>query len=100
MLTTADIAARFGVARKTVTDVWTKRPDFPPPIRRINRRLVWWDADEVERWATTSERSLGRSGGALSKSRDAGGLETRILNQDPHIDQRPRRLAVHMIHAP
>ena len=55
--TTQDIAAEFGVSRRTVTDKWTKRPDFPSPARRVNRRLVWWLADEVRRWATPHNRA-------------------------------------------
>ena len=52
LLTREQIAQRFGVKLRTVTDKWTKRPDFPTPARRINRRLVWWRAEDVERWAT------------------------------------------------
>lgn len=56
LLTTRDIAARFGVARRTVAEKWAKRPDFPPPARRVSVRSVWWWADEVEAWATPAER--------------------------------------------
>jgi predicted DNA-binding transcriptional regulator AlpA len=51
-LTTAQIAERFGVKRSTVTDKWTKRPDFPRPARKVSRKSVWWRAEDVERWAT------------------------------------------------
>ena len=51
-LTTADIAREFGVQQRTVTERWTKRPDFPRPARRVNRRLVWWLRDDVLRWAS------------------------------------------------
>lgn len=54
--TTADIARALGVARKTVTDKWTKRPDFPPPKQRISRKVVRWSADEVQAWATGERR--------------------------------------------
>ncbi len=50
--TTADIAREFGVARRTVTDRWTKRPDFPRPARRVSQKLVWWLADEIRAWAS------------------------------------------------
>jgi predicted DNA-binding transcriptional regulator AlpA len=54
--TTADIARAFGVRQRTVTDKWTKRPDFPPPKQRISRKVVRWAADDVERWATGATR--------------------------------------------
>ncbi len=53
---TADIAREFGVDRRTVTDRWTKRPDFPPPVLRINKQLVWWSSADVIRWATPQSR--------------------------------------------
>ena len=52
LLTREQIAARFGVAQRTVTEKWCKRPDFPKPHRQINRRLVWWRSEDVEKWAT------------------------------------------------
>jgi predicted DNA-binding transcriptional regulator AlpA len=55
-LSTAQIAERYGVKRETVTDKWTKRPDFPKPARRISRRTVHWRAEDVERWATGAQR--------------------------------------------
>ncbi len=51
-VTIAQIAAQFGVKPRTVRERWAVRPDFPPPARRINRRLVWWRWADVERWAT------------------------------------------------
>ena len=56
LLTTADIARIFGVCRRTVTNKWTKRPDFPAPAQRINRKVVRWRAEDVERWATGDQR--------------------------------------------
>ena len=50
-VTTAQIADRLKVTRRTVTDRWTKRPDFPPPARKINRRARWWDWAVIEAWA-------------------------------------------------
>lgn len=55
-LSTAQIADRFGVKRKTVTDKWTKRPDFPPPARKISRRTVLWRLEDIDRWATAARR--------------------------------------------
>ena len=54
--TTEDIARFFGVARRTVTDKWTKRPDFPPPTQRVSRRVVRWNPDDVMRWAKVEQR--------------------------------------------
>ena len=54
--TTADIAQHFKVERRTVTDKWTKRPDFPAPKQRISRKVVRWSADDVQRWATGAQR--------------------------------------------
>lgn len=54
--TTADIARVFGVARRTVTDKWSKRPDFPAPAIRATRKTVRWLAEDVQRWATAAKR--------------------------------------------
>lgn len=51
LLDTAAIAAMFGVTQKTVTDKWSKAPDFPLPVRKVNRRYRWWSAESVEQWA-------------------------------------------------
>lgn len=53
---TADIAREFKVARKTVTDKWTKRPDFPKPRQRINQKIVRWAAEDVQAWAAKDSR--------------------------------------------
>jgi predicted DNA-binding transcriptional regulator AlpA len=53
---TADIARHFGVALRTVTNKWTKRPDFPAPAVRISRRTVRWRVEDVMRWATSERR--------------------------------------------
>lgn len=54
--TTAEIARAFGVRQRTVTDKWTKRPDFPAPKQRVSQKVVRWCADEVEKWATAGAR--------------------------------------------
>lgn len=46
--TTHDIAEFFKVQRRTVTDKWTKRPDFPAPKQRISRKVVRWSAEDVQ----------------------------------------------------
>ena len=37
--TTADIARRFGVDRRTVTEKWTKEPEFPAPVYKVSQRV-------------------------------------------------------------
>lgn len=64
LLTTEQIAQRFGVERRTVTEKWTKRPDFPAPARRISQRLVWWREEDIEAWATGGPRSADQSRGS------------------------------------
>lgn len=56
-LSRADIAKRYGVTLRTVTDRWTKRPDFPQPARAISQKTVHWRAEDVERWATGATQS-------------------------------------------
>ncbi len=53
---TKEIARHFGVKLRTVTDKWTKRPDFPPPVERISRKTVRWDAEQVMQWATAARQ--------------------------------------------
>lgn len=53
MLTTSDIAKRYGVTRRTVTDRWTKRLDFPAPAKRINQRIVYWRDEDIDAWCAT-----------------------------------------------
>lgn len=48
---TAQIAAAFGLQRRTVTERLTKRPDFPKPVVRLSRKVVRWDAEAVKKWA-------------------------------------------------
>lgn len=54
--TTSDIAREFGMRLRTVTEKWTKRPDFPAPKQRINRKVVRWAAEDVQKWATGAQR--------------------------------------------
>lgn len=58
-LDTAAIANMFGVARRTVTDRWSKQPDFPRPARNISRRSKWWRQDEIEAWASRGRNEAG-----------------------------------------
>ena len=54
--TTAEIARAFGVKQRTVTEKWTKRPDFPQPKQRISQKVVRWAAEDVQQWATAAAR--------------------------------------------
>jgi predicted DNA-binding transcriptional regulator AlpA len=49
-LNTAAIAAIFGVSRRTVTDRWSKAPDFPKPVRAISRKNRFWRLEDVMKW--------------------------------------------------
>lgn len=51
-----EIAARLGVQRLQVIHDWRRRhPDFPQPVARISRVLVWY-WPEVEAWARRTGR--------------------------------------------
>jgi hypothetical protein len=51
---TAKIAEMLGYTRKYVTDVLTKRPDFPAPVLGVSPRKRRWSAPDVLRWARPS----------------------------------------------
>lgn len=51
LLTMDDIAALFGVTRRTVRDHWRARPDFPPPTFAPTRARLLWDEGVVLKWA-------------------------------------------------
>lgn len=52
----AEIAARLKVADAHVVHTWRERhPDFPEPVARLRRAMVWaWP--DVETWARSSGR--------------------------------------------
>jgi len=47
---TAGIAQMLGYSRRHVTDVITKRPDFPRPVIATSQKNRWWDETQVMRW--------------------------------------------------
>lgn len=49
-INTEGIAALLGYSRRHVTEVITKRPDFPPPVIATSSRNRWWDETHVLRW--------------------------------------------------
>jgi hypothetical protein len=51
---TARIAELLGYTRKYVTDVLTKRPDFPAPVQAPSPRKRRWSAPAVLAWASPS----------------------------------------------
>jgi predicted DNA-binding transcriptional regulator AlpA len=53
---TAEIAQRLGVRRLQVVHDWRRRhSDFPKPVARLSRVMVWAWSD-VERWARETGR--------------------------------------------
>jgi len=52
----AEIAERFGLADAHVVHTWRSRhPDFPEPVARLKRAMVWvWP--DIEKWARSSGR--------------------------------------------
>jgi predicted DNA-binding transcriptional regulator AlpA len=51
-----EIAKRLGAARPQVVHSWHRRyDDFPEPVARLERALVWAWSD-VERWARRTGR--------------------------------------------
>ena len=54
----SEIAARLKVSHVETVHNWRRRyPDFPEPVAKLERALIWYWPD-VEKWA----RSTGRSG--------------------------------------
>lgn len=53
---TAEIAERLGVSRHQVVHDWRRRhDDFPEPVAKLKRGLIWnWP--DVERWARATGR--------------------------------------------
>ena len=49
-VTTADIAAALEFGREYVTDRLVKRPDFPKPALRLNKKVVKWRRSDFEAW--------------------------------------------------
>jgi hypothetical protein len=65
LLTTAEVAAELGVSPRRVSQLLELRPDFPRPyavtrgVRRSAGLRLWRPAD-VQRWAASADRSVGR----------------------------------------
>ena len=56
LVTTADIAARLGLAHAETVHSWRRRhADFPAPVVERGRTLLWHWPD-VERWARATGR--------------------------------------------
>ena len=51
---TEKIAELLGYTRKYVTDVLTKRPDFPSPVMAPSPRKRRWSVPAVLAWASPS----------------------------------------------
>jgi predicted DNA-binding transcriptional regulator AlpA len=55
-INTEQIAELLGYTRKYVTDVLTKRPDFPAPVQAPSPRKRRWSAPDVLAWARPDSR--------------------------------------------
>jgi predicted DNA-binding transcriptional regulator AlpA len=55
-MTTKDIADTLGLTRAYVTDVLTKRADFPKPAVNISQKIRRWKRSDFEAWATGGRR--------------------------------------------
>ena len=43
--------AEFLIQPKHARDKVTKKPDFPKPVVNASRRIRFWAAEDVKRWA-------------------------------------------------
>ena len=50
LLGTAELAALWNLNRSHVTNIITKRPDFPEPALNLSRKTRRWRRIEVEAW--------------------------------------------------
>jgi predicted DNA-binding transcriptional regulator AlpA len=50
LLGTQDLATMWKITRHHVTNVITKRPDFPAPALNLTRKTRRWFRGEVEAW--------------------------------------------------
>ncbi|HTT92593.1 MAG TPA: hypothetical protein VMF65_23770 [Acidimicrobiales bacterium] len=62
----AEIGRRLGVSREAVR-LWREQPDFPEPISRVGRSVVW-DWALVEKWA----KKRGRQPDQARRREEAG----------------------------
>lgn len=68
LLTTADMAARWGVSREYATDRIVTRPDFPAPALVFSRKTRRWALADVEAWEA---RQAARAGARQQTRRAA-----------------------------
>ena len=59
-ITIDDIAARIGERREFVRDTLVKRPDFPRPVLVLSRKIVKWDASDLDKWLEKKKREWAR----------------------------------------
>lgn len=65
LLTTSEVAAQLGVSRRRVSQLAAERRDFPAPYavtRGVKRAsgLRLWRPEDIERWAASADRTVGR----------------------------------------
>ena len=56
LLNVDEIAALFGVSRRTVADHWISRPDFPAPAVAPSRNRRRWAREDLLKWAKPRRR--------------------------------------------
>lgn len=45
------VAEFLGVSPKHTREAITTKPDFPAPVINVSRRMRFWNAEDVKRWA-------------------------------------------------
>lgn len=65
LLTTAEVAVELGVSPRRVSQLLERRRDFPRPYAvtrgvRRERGLKLWRPEDIEAWAASADRSVGR----------------------------------------
>jgi hypothetical protein len=60
LLVTADVAAILGVSPGRVRQLLERRSDFPRPYAVTRGGVRLWRPADVERWARSADRTVGR----------------------------------------
>lgn len=50
LIDTGEIAKMLGLSRETVTDRVSKRPGFPKPALKLNRKVQRWRRADIQAW--------------------------------------------------
>jgi hypothetical protein len=60
LLTTTDIADALGFTPRRARFLADRRPGFPAPYAETPRGLRLWRRADIEAWAATADRTVGR----------------------------------------